>query len=744
MHFHQLCIRETNKLLVVPSVLKYVVCPTCLSLFKYEHCIDKRGAQIQIEPCHHCLLKNKLIPFLKEVVTNTGNKKYYPLLVYSSVSLISSLQSLLSRPGFYNQCEIWHQNFERSCSSLLDVYCGKLWKDFLIFEGKPFLDETNSLAFMLNIDWFQPYKHRTYSLGVIYLAIMNLPRSVRFKRENIIILGLIPGPSEPHLTINSFLTPLVSDLLTLWEGVMLETFDNGPQLMRCALLCVGCDLPGGRKTCGFLSYTANLGCSRCYCEFGTGVFGKMDYSGFQRNTWVKRTNKKHRDDIKIIIACSTKTERQRKESMFGCRYSSLLQLPYFDPVRMLIIDPMHNLYLGTAKHISCQIWVGRGIIDSASVAKVNERIRALLVPPTVRFNRLPDCMQYPASLTAEQWMLWVNYYSIYCLYEIISSEQLECWRHFVLASRILCKRKLSTDDIKIADALLLRFCQRFQLQYGQDSVTNIHLHAHLADCITDYGPMSSFWLFYFERFNGILGDEPTNNRSIEVQLVNRFMNDNAYLQLLSSIPNASNNNITMAFSRAVVDHAYNFMSTKHLDARSQAVQDQSGTENFIAGTKYTISCFSEPEVNMLSNVYREVYDLNGVEHFSHSYQKMTSVTIKGQKVTSGQYILAESVFPFSCSATPSLRPAKVEYFFKHSVLVKEFDCVDHVFVAVQWPMYHPFQSYIGKPYEIWCASAYETSDKNFIVPLDNIITVLLTACQIIEDQNVLVTVPLIS
>lgn len=82
---------------------------------------------------------------------------------------------------------------------------------------------------------------------MIYLAIMNLPRAVRFKRENIIIVGLLPGPSEPSKNMNSYLTPLVSDLLTLWEG-----FDCGTQFIRCALLCV---LPAARKVCGFLSYT---------------------------------------------------------------------------------------------------------------------------------------------------------------------------------------------------------------------------------------------------------------------------------------------------------------------------------------------------------------------------------------------------------------------------------------------------------------------------------------------------------
>ena len=114
---------------------------------------------------------------------------------------------------------------------------------------------------------------------------MNLPRAIR---ENIIIVGLLPGPKEPSKTINTYLTPLVCELLSLWEGVSLRTYNAGTQLFRCALMCVGCDLPAGRKTCGFLSYTANLGCSRCYCNFGTGVFGKRDYSGFDRDNWSLR------------------------------------------------------------------------------------------------------------------------------------------------------------------------------------------------------------------------------------------------------------------------------------------------------------------------------------------------------------------------------------------------------------------------------------------------------------------------
>ncbi len=62
------------------------------------------------------------------------------------------------------------------------------------------------------LDWFNPYEQTPYSIGAIYLSIMNLPRSERYKEENILLVGLIPGPTEPKQHINHFLSPLVDDL----------------------------------------------------------------------------------------------------------------------------------------------------------------------------------------------------------------------------------------------------------------------------------------------------------------------------------------------------------------------------------------------------------------------------------------------------------------------------------------------------------------------------------------------------
>ena len=92
---------------------------------------------------------------------------------------------------------------------------------------------------------------------------------------------------------------------------------------------------------------------------------------------------------------------------------------------------------------------------------------------------------------------------------------------------------MTAADIAVADALLYTFCRHFERIYGRTAVTpNIHMHCHLVECVRDFSPMNSFWLYSFERYNGILGDKPTNNRAIEPQLLKRFVDENFNLQLL--------------------------------------------------------------------------------------------------------------------------------------------------------------------------------------------------------------------
>ena len=98
----------------------------------------------------------------------------------------------------------------------------------------------------------------------------------------------------------------------------------------------------------FLGHSAALGCSKCLKRF-PGRVGCIDYSGFDRTQWQPRNVQEHRRNVNTIKKSTTVSHQCELESKFGCRYLILLDLPYFDPVRMSIVDPMHNMFLGTAK-----------------------------------------------------------------------------------------------------------------------------------------------------------------------------------------------------------------------------------------------------------------------------------------------------------------------------------------------------------------------------------------------------------
>lgn len=99
---------------------------------------------------------------------------------------------------------------------MTDVYDGKIWKEFMTTEKSSILNHRNNYALMLNLDWFQPFEHVKYSIGVIYAFILNLPRQEKFKLKNVLLIRVIPDLNhEP--SVNSFISPLVDELKLGWS-----------------------------------------------------------------------------------------------------------------------------------------------------------------------------------------------------------------------------------------------------------------------------------------------------------------------------------------------------------------------------------------------------------------------------------------------------------------------------------------------------------------------------------------------
>lgn len=104
---------------------------------------------------------------------------------------------------------------------MYDVYHGRMWNELADAAGQRFVDDDCSLLLTLNVDWFQPFSTgRIHSVGAIYLAINNLPRSERYESENVILVGVIPALKEPSKhQMNHYLRPLVDELLDLYSAI---------------------------------------------------------------------------------------------------------------------------------------------------------------------------------------------------------------------------------------------------------------------------------------------------------------------------------------------------------------------------------------------------------------------------------------------------------------------------------------------------------------------------------------------
>ena len=85
------------------------------------------------------------------------------------------------------------------------------------------------------------------------------------------------------------------------------------------------------------------------------------------------TIKKRQQEREKLI--EKEREKEEKERMYGTKYSVLVKLPYFHFINMCIIDPMHNLFLGTAKKMNkIQIWKEEGILTKENVVQVQQRV----------------------------------------------------------------------------------------------------------------------------------------------------------------------------------------------------------------------------------------------------------------------------------------------------------------------------------------------------------------------------------
>ena len=64
------------------------------------------------------------------------------------------------------------------------------------------------------------------------------------------------------------------------------------------------------------------------------------------------------------------------------KYTELLRLPDYDPIKCHLIDPMHNLLLGSAEKV-CECGIEKNILQEKGLKEINPLIQKVPVPSNV-------------------------------------------------------------------------------------------------------------------------------------------------------------------------------------------------------------------------------------------------------------------------------------------------------------------------------------------------------------------------
>ena len=477
--------------------------------------------------------------------------------------------------------------------------------------------------------------------------------------------------------------------------------------VRAALLCVSCDLPAARKALGFASYSSHYGCSKCTTYFPSlGSMKKLDYSDFDWQKWVPRDMASHRKSADSYLQCKTKSKMNKHISEGGVRYCPLLKLGYFDCIRFHVVDPMHNLLLGTAKHV-LETWIDNNVLTRQGLKLVQSVVESLHAPVDVGRIPLKIASNF-GGFKADQWRSWTTLFSAVALKGVIPDQQ---------TCTILCSRVIRRQDITTAHNYLAAFCRTFSQLYGAEFCRpNQHMHIHLRDSIFDYGPSYSFWCFSFERYNGILGNYQTNNRNIGSQIMRKFIREQQVRSTSMNVQGMSQDisdlflkmdcmaNSSSLCTYSVSCQMYSQLSTlKHAPLSSLLDFRCISAQNISLLPPVTEHILQADTLKLLRALVLQISSYSKHQPFLHLCCRASKACVAGELIgsmlcKSGCSSCIAALWPLPSvysSYQPDFNVGIVQYFIEYTVSVSSTENHRYVFAYVSWFKEHVNRNWFG-------------------------------------------------
>ncbi|KAG8961311.1 hypothetical protein FRC05_006248 [Tulasnella sp. 425] len=374
--------------------------------------------------------------------------------------------------------------------------------------GHSFFSDDRDIALGLSFDGFCPFKRRKQTCWPIILFNYNLPPEVRFHLDNILCVGVIPGPKQVKDT-DSFLWPLVEEMKTLAKGI--TAFDAVKEesftLHAYILLAFG-DIPAVAKLMQMKGHNGRRPCRMCMI---TGIripppskittlytpLWRPNGESYDPLNLPLRTHSQFMSHASFVVSSANDAEEKRRATATGIKgYPILAELSSLRFPQSFPYDFMHVVWENVVKTLA-NLWCGdyKNLDEGKEEYGLDKTIWSAIGEackisgdsiPSAFGCRVPNIAEERSHFIAESWSQWCMYLAPALLRKRF--KKLIYYTHFTRLVSLLNKclsREISFEDVD-------------RLKNG------------FAEWVTEYervrmmGPVWCYWAFPMERFCGSL------------------------------------------------------------------------------------------------------------------------------------------------------------------------------------------------------------------------------------------------
>ncbi|QRV77922.1 Transposase family tnp2 [Ceratobasidium sp. AG-Ba] len=456
----------------------------------------------------------------------------------------------------------YRARYHSAPGNFADIFDGAHYKQLLdcqVVVGRDRLDHQyfsfdTDIALGISTDGFGPFKSRKQSCWLLLVFNYNLHPSIRHRLENMLCLGVIPGPNSPK-ELHTFLQPFIDELQELGQGV--AAYDGERERPFCLrgylLACFG-DMPAVAKLMQMKGHNGKYPCRACNIV-GIRTTRSKDPSKLSSTHYTPlarpfagdnegpaaydpldlplRTHVEIITDAAYVEAAKDDAQEDRRSTRTGINgISSLAAVSSLDFPTSFPHDFMHVMFQNVIPTL-IDLWThtkkkktfGSGretyIIDEKDWEEIGRACYHTGDSIPAKFGcRVPDLSEKRYESTAESNLLFATQIGPGLLRDRFKDEAY--YQHFLFLVRLInkcCSHSLTQDDVDFIRRGFATWVERYeQLYYRKERhrlracSLPIHSLLHIADDIEAMGPVWCYWSFPMERLCGSLARSGKSKR----------------------------------------------------------------------------------------------------------------------------------------------------------------------------------------------------------------------------------------